>query len=148
MTRRRERLATSPILGGTRAQLSMPDPGRAAALLLLAQGSRLVWMDAVDPRFPAGGKQVRDLLALTGPASNGGCGAVLEIVRVGSDTQRALPVLAQRRQGWELRHLQLLGGLVGDRMSIEVDHGESPRFVVWVDYAIEHVFGYRERCRR
>jgi hypothetical protein len=83
VTRRRERLATSPILGGTRAQLSMPDPARAAALLLLAQGSRLVRMDAVDPRFPAGGKQVRDLLALTGPASNGGRGAVLEIVRGG-----------------------------------------------------------------
>jgi hypothetical protein len=27
-------------------------------------------------------------------------------------------------------------------------HGESPRFVGWVDYTIEHVFGYRERCRR
>src|SRR5450759_644907 len=27
-------------------------------------------------------------------------------------------------------------------------HGESPRLVGWVDYAIEHVFGRRERCRR
>ena len=27
-------------------------------------------------------------------------------------------------------------------------HAESPRFVGWVDYTIEHVFGCRERCRR
>ncbi len=53
---------------------------------------------AVDARLTARHEEVRDLLALARPASDRAGGAVLEVVRVRDDRERALPVVREDRE--------------------------------------------------
>ena len=68
----------------------------AGALLVAPQRSGLVGMHAVDPGLARGREHVADPLALVGPAGDRARGAVLEVVRMGDDRERPLPVLRQR----------------------------------------------------
>ena len=68
----------------------------AGALLALAERAGLVGGHAVDAGLAAGDQQVRDVLARRGPARDRGGGAVLEVVGVGDDAERALPVVGER----------------------------------------------------
>ena len=72
--------------------------GGAGPLLGLAEGPGLVGVEAVDAGLTAAGQQVADGPALGGPAGHGRRRAVLEVVRMGHDRQRALPVLRERSQ--------------------------------------------------
>ena len=69
---------------------------RALSLLLLAQRRHLLGRHAVDTGLAARGQHVSDLLALSGPAGDRARHAVLEVVRVRDDRDRALPVLRDR----------------------------------------------------
>ena len=59
------------------------------------QGSGFGRRHAVDPGLAAGDQQVRHVLARGGPVRDRGGGAVLQIVGVGDDAQRAHPVVGE-----------------------------------------------------
>ena len=82
------------------------DHGRAGALLGLPQRSGLGRRHAVDAGFTARDEQVHDLLARRGPAGDGTGRAVLEVVGVGDDAERARPVV---REGLQRRAQNDLG---------------------------------------
>ncbi len=75
-----------------------PDDRGAGPLLGLAQRARLGGIHAVDARFPAGDEEVRDALAVGGPARDRRGRAVLEVVGVRDDAERALPVVGEGQQ--------------------------------------------------
>ena len=75
------------------------DPGRLD-LLGLAHAAALVGMHAVDAGLTGGDHAVDDLLALRGPARDGGGGAELHVVGVRDDGERTAPVLGQRFERW------------------------------------------------
>ena len=71
------------------------DDGRAGVLLGLPQWSGLRRGHPVDARLTAGDEEVRHAFAHGGPARDRGGGAVLEVVGVGDDAQRARPVVRE-----------------------------------------------------
>jgi hypothetical protein len=79
------------------------DEGRARAFLRLAEPSALRGFDRVDPGLTPRHQQVRDRLALFGPAGHRTCGAVFEVVGVRDHGQRAFPILRYALQGHAAR---------------------------------------------
>ena len=71
-------------------------------LLGLADPAALVGLHAVDAGLAAGHHAVDDVLALAGPAGDGGRGAELHVVGVGDDAERALPVLGERFERFDV----------------------------------------------
>ena len=75
------------------------DDLRRLDLLGLAHPAALVGMHPVDAGLAAGHHHVGDVLALAGPAGDGGRRAELHVVGVGDDRDRLRPVLGQGLQG-------------------------------------------------
>ena len=86
------------------------DDPRRLDLLGLADPAALVGVHAVDAGLAAGDHAVDDLLALAGPAGDGGGGAELHVVGVRDDGERAAPVLVERLERRWAR-MRLCGGL-------------------------------------
>ena len=76
------------------------DDPRRLDLLGLADAAALVGVHRVDAGLAGGDHAVDDLLALAGPARDGGGGAELHVVGVRDDRERAGPVLGQRFERW------------------------------------------------
>ena len=88
--------------------LGNADDGGRRALLGLAHRARLLRAHGVDTGLAARGQAVRDLLALPGPPRDGGGGAVLEVVGMGDDGERSLPVLGNDVEPLQCRAHRLL----------------------------------------
>lgn len=82
------------------------DVGRGGALFGLADGGARGRREAVDAGLTAGDQQVADVAAGLGPFGDGRRGAVFEVVGVGHDGQRPLPVVGHRAEGAD-------GGVLG-----------------------------------
>jgi hypothetical protein len=92
----RDAVFHEPVLMVEELHLADAYDGRAAALLLDPQRSRLVRRHACDTGLAPGREQVGDLLALPGPAGHGGCHAVFKIIRMGHHRDGPVPVLRYR----------------------------------------------------
>jgi len=81
-------------------------------LLGLAQRSTLFGVEAVDAGLAAGDHAVHDVFALAGPARDRGGRAVFEVVGVGDDGERAVPVLGEGLVGFgpKVGHRVILSG--------------------------------------
>ena len=89
-----------------------PDDRGCGALLGLAYGACLFRGHGVDTGLAACGQAVGDLLALSGPARDGSCGAVFEVIGMGDDGQCSLPVLGDEVELLRCRaHRSLLSWL-------------------------------------
>lgn len=72
------------------------DDARRLNLLGLADNAALIGCQPVDPSLARGHHAVDEALALSGPARDRCCRPELQIIGVGDDAERGLPVLGQR----------------------------------------------------